>query len=154
MKKVFFVSCFLVLINFYVQAQNKYHEDEFKTNPVWINMIDDPNVNYYQAIKAFDLYWEGKTKPMEEDEIKNKKSKENKKEEREKERLKKILGKMKPKEREEYNRLQYQYKRFETWKREVKPFVQEDGRILTEQERINIWNKQQEEIKLQKKSAK
>jgi hypothetical protein len=32
-----------------------------------------------------------------------------------------------------------QVKRFKRWKREVLPFVQEDGRILTADEQIKVW---------------
>jgi hypothetical protein len=50
------------------------------------------------------------------------------------------------KAREEYEQMKYHVKRFERWKKDVLPFVQEDGRILTDEERMEIWKKQQEEI--------
>ena len=43
--------------------------------------------------------------------------------------------------------LSYQAKRFRNWKKEMMPFVQEDGRILSNEERILIWEKQQEEMR-------
>ena len=39
--------------------------------------------------------------------------------------------------------MKYNVKRFERWMKDVKPFVQEDGRILTDEERQKIWEKQQ-----------
>src|SRR5689334_18650941 len=37
--------------------------------PSWISMMDDPNVNYHEAVKAFNAYWKNKIKPVEEDEL-------------------------------------------------------------------------------------
>lgn len=121
---------------------------------IWIQMIDNPNTNYYVAIKAYDTYWQDKEKPEEEEDMINEESsskeasKEKKKEEKERE---KKLQKMSPEQRRQLDELKYQCKRFENWKREVFPFVQEDGRILTMEERLDIWKKQQEELNQQKK---
>lgn len=141
---------FVIFFSNAVSAQTKYNEAEFKTNPVWTKMINDPDVNYYQAVKAFNTYWEGKLKPEGEDDFINEKEKENKAEERERRAFEKKLKKMPAAERQEYDQLKYHYKRFETWMREVKPFVQEDGSILSEKARMNIWKKQQSEIRSNK----
>ena len=45
-------------------------------------------------------------------------------------------------ERNEFDRVNYQYKRFMNWMFEVKPYVQANGRILTRQQRLDIRNKQ------------
>src|SRR5690348_1144632 len=37
--------------------------------PAWIAMMDDPNVNYYEAVKQFDLYWKTREKPVVENEM-------------------------------------------------------------------------------------
>lgn len=139
------LSCGLFF--FSAQSQTAYTDAEYRQSPLWIKMIDNPGANYYEAIKAHELYWQNRPKPMEE-EINDKK--EDRKEERTREQAKKQLAKMTPAERNEFDRLNYQNKRFEAWIHEVKPFVQEDGRILTQEERTAIWNKQQEEIKKQK----
>ncbi len=121
---------------------------------IWIQMIDNPNTNYYVAIKAYDTYWQDKEKPEDEEDMMNEErsskesSKEKKKEEKERE---KKLQKMSPEQRRQLDELKYQCKRFENWKREVFPYVQEDGRILTMEERLDIWKKQQEELNQQKK---
>ena len=78
---------FVIFFSNAVSAQTKYNEAEFKTNPVWTKMINDPDVNYYQAVKAFNTYWEGKLKPEGEDDFINEKEKENKAEERERRRI-------------------------------------------------------------------
>jgi hypothetical protein len=115
--------------------------------PAWVSMIDNPEVNYFEAVKAFDLYWSDKQRPEEEFEEKDATGKE----EKEREKSEAMRAQMTIEQREEYNLMKYHYKRFENWAREVKPFVQEDGRILSVQERIDIWHKQQEEISRQKK---
>jgi hypothetical protein len=124
---------------------------DYSTTPAWIAMMDDPNVNYYEAMKAFNTYWENRTRPEGDDVIPSKASKE---ELREKEERDNELAKMTPQQRQEHNEMAFQYKRFQNWSHVVFPFVQDDGRILSADERMAIWNKQQEEINKQKKSNK
>jgi hypothetical protein len=50
---------------------------------------------------------------------------------------------MTPAERREFDRLKYHYKRFKQWKLAVFTYVQEDGRILSDEERLRIWQDQQ-----------
>lgn len=147
-----FILYFVLLLSLSATAQDKketavVHPD-YSKSPEWIKMIDNPNANYYEAIKAFDTYWKGRIKPEGEDDIINENA--SRKEERERKRQQKELSKMTPAERNEYDVLKYQYKRYENWIHEVKPYVQEDGSILTQQQRIEMWNKQQAEIKNQK----
>ena len=137
MKKIAFITAGLVLLLFSAKAQTKYNEAEFKTKPVWITMMDDSAVNYYQAVKAFDMYWAGRIKPEEDAE----KGEENRREEKERRRYEKKLAKMTAAERNEFDRVNYQYKRFVNWMHEVKPYVQASGRILTRQQRIDIRSK-------------
>ena len=137
MKKIASITAGLVLLLLSAKAQTKYNEAEFKTKPVWITMMDDSAVNYYQAVKAFDMYWAGRIKPEEDAE----KGKENRGEEKERRRYEKKLAKMTAAERNEFDRVNYQYKRFVNWMHEVKPYVQAGGRILTRQQRVDIRNK-------------
>jgi hypothetical protein len=111
---------------------------DYSKEPVWIKMIDDPRVNYYEAIEAFETYWKGKVKPEEEEEL----IAEGKITEKEAERMKKERASWTPAQLNEYQMLKYHVKRFDQWKRDVFPYVQSDGRILTEQERMDIYNKQ------------
>ena len=141
MKKSFFIIPSLVLFMFSAKAQTKYNEAEFKTSPVWIIMMNDSTVNYYQAVKAFNAYWEGRVKP--EDDADKKDEKKSGKEERAHKRYEKKLAKMSAAERNEFDNLNYQFKRFTHWMFDVKPYVQADGRILTGQQRLDIRNKQQ-----------
>ena len=121
--------------------------------PVWVTMMEDPNTNFFEAVKAYNALWEGK-KPKEEAEIfevlegKGKETDKNL-EELEAERQAKLGSPLQGKALEEMEYLKYECKRFEKWMLEVKPWVQEDGHILTYEERQAIWNKQQEEIQNQ-----
>jgi len=151
-----------------IQAQNNIDTNrDYKNTPVWITMMDDPNVNYFEAIKAYEVYWKNHQKPKgEEEEMammaaltgeKMTKKQLRKKEEIEKEQKKeaeKSASKKYSKKEQlaisEKENMKYQIKRFENWMLDVKPFVQEDGRILTEQEKQAIWLKQQEELNKQK----
>ena len=58
---------------------------------------------------------------------------------------------MTPAERNEFDNLNYQFKRFKIWMFDVKPFVQPDGRILTRNQRLDIHFRQQEQKKQQSK---
>ena len=51
------------------------------------------------------------------------------------------------KELVEKEKMAYHIKRFKNWKKEVRPYVQENGHILTQEERTAIWMRQQEEMK-------
>ena len=122
--------------------------------PKWVTMMEDPNVNFYEAVKEYENYWSTREKPKKEAEIfdaLNGKGRETGKtlEELEAERLAKLGPKLEGKELEELEYLKYQSKRFDKWMLEVKPWVQADGHILTYEERQEIWNKQQEEIRQQ-----
>lgn len=105
---------------------------------VWVKMMEDPNVNYYAAVKAYNEYWKTHPKPEDpEDRLKGH-DKDRDKDEEERPTLS-------PEQKRLQDRLIYQIKRFETWMHEEKPFVQDDGHILTEQERKEMWQKEQEE---------
>jgi hypothetical protein len=122
--------------------------------PKWVTMMEDPNVNFYEAVKEYESFWSTREKPKKEAEIfdaLNGKGRESGKslEEMEADRLAKLGPKMEGRALEEMEYLKYQSKRFDKWVLEVKPWVQADGHILTYEERQAIWNKQQEEIRQQ-----
>ena len=41
------------------------HQDSLANFPYWIAMMNDPNTNYYEAVEAFEKYWEHREKPTE-----------------------------------------------------------------------------------------
>ena len=48
---------------------NKQRERMYQKLPQWIAMMDDPNCDYFEAMKAFDLFWKNRKKPLEEKEV-------------------------------------------------------------------------------------
>jgi hypothetical protein len=149
-------QCLFSLLALHAQNSDNKSIGSISDNPQWIKMMDDPKTNYYEAVKTYEEYWKHHVKPAgEEEEMKEgeKSAGERKRESKrdEKKGAKIILTTEELKIKNEEETMKYQVKRFEQWMREVKPFVQEDGRILTDRERMDIWNKQQEEIKNQKK---
>jgi hypothetical protein len=128
-----FILILISLTGLSSSAQQKL--STIRAEASWIKMMDDPNVNYYEAIKAYNDYWKTHKKPADPED--------------------RLLGKDGKKDNDAdavpltkaekiyEDEIVYQVKRFENWMREEKPFVQENGRILTQQERIEIWKKQQ-----------
>lgn len=47
----------LLLLALTLQAQ-KHTDEEYKENPYWIEMMQDPTANFYETQKAFNLFWE------------------------------------------------------------------------------------------------
>jgi Skp family chaperone for outer membrane proteins len=139
MKKQIFISFCLVFFVFSIKAQTKYKETEFKTHPIWIIMMDDSAVNYYQAIKAFNTYWEDKISPIENEANSNEKETEKNKKKKQHERYEKKLAAMTAEQRNEFDRINYEYKRFLNWMYEMKPYVQANGSILSRQQRLDMW---------------
>ena len=152
MRTLLLLLCALGLTSTGVRAQTVYNESDFKSTPVWIKMMDDENVNYYQAVLAYETFWKDRVKPEGDDDLKG--SHQSRKEKRDQEKFEKQLQKMKPAERNAYDQLIYQNKRFEDWMHQAKPYVQDNGHVLTQQERVELWKKQQAEIKLQIKTTK
>lgn len=112
--------------------------------PDWVYMIDNPSVNYFEAVKSFNDYWKGRVKPVEEMDSDDDA-------EQEKKELREYLGTLSPAERNYWDQLQYHFKRFKQWKKESLTYVQPDGSILNQAQREAIWYKQQEESKQLKK---
>ena len=153
LSSLFFISSTTIV---FAQENKKYDATEFSKKPIWIDMMEDSNVNYYQAINAYEAYWKGKEKPEWEDpmmeyyegKITLKQAK------REQRKRARELREMNQQERLEYDKLVYHCKRFEQWKKEVAPFVQEDGHILTEEQKQVIWKQQDAEMKKVNKTKK
>lgn len=107
----------------------------YKKSAEWLQMMDDPSSNYFQTLRAFELYWEKNDKPLKRDAILSEEHVES----RENKRFVKRLFR---KEKQMDQSVVEGYKRFEFWKMEVEPYVQEDGRILTKDEQLEIWKQE------------
>ncbi|MCF8423575.1 MAG: hypothetical protein K9H41_04465 [Bacteroidia bacterium] len=129
----------VMLINIILFSQNQKKTINYSKKPYWIDMIKDPKVNYFEAMKAYDVFWENRKKPLEENDVigqsKNVSSKRNflsrwfkTKEERDEEDIKKYT---------------LDVKKFNHWKLKVEPYVQADGSILDADARLKLWQDQQ-----------
>jgi hypothetical protein len=107
-----------------------------KNTPLWIKMMNDSNANYYAAERDYAAFWKGKEKPEEEELMMSSGT------EKTKEHIKR-LSKREMKEQRTLDYYRYQCKRFENWLLINKPYVQADGRILTADERLKLWQEKQ-----------
>ena len=167
-QKIFLTMLGLLLIGVAANAQSKYNQSDFKSKPIWISMMNDPNVNYYEAVEAFNVYFSKHLMPRIEEEEMGKEGykatsvKSREEEEREREEREEIAAANKGKKRlkktyEGINRLEMAMavKKFKQWMRTEKSWVQPDGRVLSEQEKQAIVDKQQQELQeIERKNGK
>jgi hypothetical protein len=139
MNKCFFIVI-AVIISVKAFGQNTKADSSFKkndiekyhNNPVWIDMMNDPNVNYYEACKAFDIFWQGREIPSESEGEAAELYKKNEEEDK---------G-LKFKNPETYKYI-YSYKQFINWRRAMANKVDpQTGQLLTNQQQLNIWKEQ------------
>ncbi|MBO9728285.1 MAG: hypothetical protein J7623_06565 [Chitinophaga sp.] len=133
--------CFLLMVLLLsgIASPAQQHARQSTKAPDWIAMMDDPNVNFFVIEKSFNDYWKGKELPVEEDEILDVKNNS--------ERKRGFLGLFKRKEsaeRKESEKYAFQYKKYQWWRRQVLPYVQPDGTILTKDQQIRIWQQQKD----------
>lgn len=110
------------------QAQTSVHTDkEYARTPYWINMIKDTSVNYFEAEKAFRIYFEHHKKPEGEQEDIG-----------EHEKREKNLSRRERREMQRDNHMRMEVKRYEHWHDMMRPYVQANGYILTPAERLEL----------------
>ena len=142
-----FVFCLLIFPTV-IFAQTHYTKREMKKNPVWIEMIKDEHTNYFEALKAFELYFTTHKFPVNEEE-------EMGKNENLKERIEKSEAKYKKKkhrvaeepnasqkEQHEQTKMAFEVKKFNHWEMQTRPYVKDDGSIMSAEERMAIWKNQ------------
>src|SRR5436853_439928 len=127
------------------QSASHFTAKEMKKTPVWIKMMDDEHTNYFEALKAFELYFTTHKFPtMEEEEMaKNDKLKERIEKSEAKYKKKKPKYREAPgesqKEKHEETRLAFEVKKFNHWEMQTRPYVKDDGSIMNIEERMKIW---------------
>lgn len=137
------IITFMILVNYTLLfSQNNKKSLNYTKHPYWIEMIKDPKANYFETVKAYDLFWSKRKQPKEEDEIIG----QSKTAESKKTFLAKWFKSKEEREEEEIRKYALDVKKYKHWKLKVKPYVQEDGSILDAEQKLNIW----EEQKLQK----
>ena len=118
----------------------------YRKNPLWISMMKDSTANYYDVLLAYDQYWKKRPEPDVEEEFERKQNKkEGIEEEEEEENKRTLVGRVfhsEEKEAAESAKYIIEYKRFKSWKKDVLPYVQPDGSILTPGQRLEIYKNQ------------
>jgi len=112
----------------------------YKTSPVWKDMMEDPNANFFEVQKAFQLFWDGKEMPLEEDEIIG-----------EKRRLKnnflnRTFYARELKEQILCESLAFDCKKYRWWLIKTEPYIHDDGSIMSSEEKLELWKRHYEEL--------
>lgn len=140
--QLFLIFLFISLPYFgFCQKEKELTEEQLSSYPHWIKMMDDPNTNYFKALDAFEAYWEKRVEPEEESELIT----EGKLTREQADSMQQSRATWTQAQLNEYMRMKYQFKRFKDWKRSMFPYVQADGRILSEEERMQLYNQQLKE---------
>ena len=129
MKKITLLV-FLLLSGYLTQAQQVkvYTEKDYARNPIWISMIKDTTVNFFDAEKAYKIYFQHHQKPGGEHDVIGEHAKEQKN-----------PSKKARRELQEEDHMRMEVKKYEHWRQRVLPYVQSDGTILTSSQRLQIW---------------
>jgi hypothetical protein len=133
MKKLHFVSVLSICLFFMLHLQVRAQDKSTSNKPAWVNMMDNPQTNYFETVKSFDKYWEKRILPGEAHEKSEEESEENDR----RPFLKKVFQSEAKAEAESFE-LILEYKQFLKWQREMLPYVQSDGSILSEEQRWEI----------------
>ncbi len=137
MRYIYVLILFICMLGqAYGQTTAKYDPKDYAKKAVWIKMIDDPAVNFFEVEKAYKIYWQHHVKPEAEHDVIGEHA------EREKIPSRKKQGKI-----EQENHLRMAVKKYENWHRKMLPYVQADGRILSADEKLKIWKDQQQNSK-------
>jgi len=105
-------------------------------DPAWVRMMEDPNVNFFEIEKEFNDFWKGKELPIEEREILDV--------QKNSERKRRFFSRKPSQEKTDAEKYAFAYKKYQWWRRQVLPYVQPDGRILSQQEQVKIVEQQKQ----------
>ncbi|MBK7690304.1 MAG: hypothetical protein IPJ31_04020 [Bacteroidetes bacterium] len=112
---------------------------QYQKEPLWIQMMDAEHVQYYEAVKAFNLYWQNREKPTTENELFSASTEEKASSD--------FIQKKKRKKEAAAMTYAFEYKKFLRWQAKVKDYLNADGTVMNADERITSWKKQLENRK-------
>jgi len=121
------VSLFWAVVTF-GQAR-KLTEKDFAQKPYWIQMMDQESVNFNEALRAFEVYWQNHKFPEEEGDRYIQRNP-----------VVKPLSKKEYKAIREGDEMRFQIKRFKHWIIINENFVKENGFTMTAEERLRLYN--------------
>jgi hypothetical protein len=116
-------------------AQTDVNKEKlYAKQPLWIDMMEDEKSNFFEVEKAYKIYWEHHEEPEGEHDVIG-----------EYQEREKIPSRRKQRKIEAESKMRMAMRKYNWWHEQTLPFVQGDGRILTAEERLKIWeaNKKQ-----------
>ena len=132
MTKKWILIIFL-LITFTGFGQVKtFTEKDYAEKAHWIQFMDLESVNFNEALKAYDIYWQNHKQPEEEGD-----------------RIAESRKRIKPLSKKEIrviregDEMRFQIKRFKHWKIINEAFVKENGFTMTAEEKLRFHNQHQ-----------
>lgn len=147
---VFLVLLLWPQLQYAQPANTKYDPATYKDQPVWIDMMNDPGANFYETLNAFRQFWTGYELPEEPEELEQNG------------RFKRDIG-LKPdkvitrdttpskplptRTASNGNDFAYEVKQFKGWFRNAQPWVKKNGQVMTLEERQQLIDRQQQELK-------
>lgn len=149
-KKIMLVTILLMFFSVKIQAQDKPRKINYEKEPAWITMMDDPKANYYETIKAFKKYYRERPLPEEPKELAEGDSFEKEiglEEENGKKKSKRELKREARRANPNEPNYAGEVRAFRAWFYSIKPWVREDGSIVSQAEQQAIIEKQQAELK-------
>ena len=123
------------------EARKESNSEADKEEPTWVKMMNEPNVNYFEAVNAFNQYWQGRQVPEERGRKEEKESEREKEKERTRERENEEYEAEEEMEAETHP-LRIAYKKFNAWQRDIYPYVQADGSIMTPEQQMEVYKNQ------------
>ena len=132
MKRFFLIATIICMAHFAGAQAVAYSQSDYARKPVWIEMIKDTSVNFFEAEKAFNTYFEHHEKMDGEEEVIGERSE-----------RQKYPSKRKQRKMQEENHMRIEVKKYNHWHDKMLPYVQSDGSILTPSQRLQIWKDQQ-----------
>jgi hypothetical protein len=133
---VFLLCACLAFAASFAQTRNDQY---YRDHPVWIEMMEQENVHFLTAVKAFDLYWEHREKPATEHELFSASVEEKEKTD--------FIKSKKQKRETEAVRYAFEYKKFLRWQQKVQSYLNADGTVMNAAQRIEQWQQQLENRK-------
>jgi hypothetical protein len=132
MKKFYLAIAGICIGYFAFGQQPAYTEKDYAHTPVWISMIKDTTTNYFEAEKAYKIYFQHHDNPGgENDEIGTHAEKE------------KHPSKKEQRKMQADNHMRMEIKKYERWHDRMRPYVKADGTILSPAQRLQIWKDHQ-----------
>lgn len=116
-------------------AQTDVNKEKlYAKQPLWIDMMEDEKSNFFEVEKAYKIYWEHHEEPEGEHDVIG-----------EYQEREKIPSRRKQRKIEAESKMRMAIKKYNWWHEQTLPYVQGNGRILTTEERLKIWeaNKKQ-----------